>query len=81
MSPFAVGEPVSPEAIQRASTSFAQNASGNVHVFQSTAGAPTGGIWAQYEYPALMANPNVTRITYHIINNSGDVIHVIFIPH
>lgn len=85
MSPFAVGENATRAEAQSASVSFAQNASGDVHVFQPAAGQPLPGvpinsIWSESEYPALMQNPNVTSITYHIFDDSGSVIQTITVP-
>lgn len=47
-----------------ASSNFANSAYGDVHVFQGGV-ISTQSVWATTEYPALMANPNVTRIIYH----------------
>jgi hypothetical protein len=80
MSQFAVGEAATPQAVQSASLSFAQSASGNVTVFQSASFVPVNSIWATTEYPALLANPNVTGITFNILDNSGATIGSIFCP-
>ena len=80
MSPFAVGEDATLAETQSASTAFASGASGNIQVFQPAAGVPVEGIWAQYEFPALMQNPNVTTITYNIIDSSGNIISTITVP-
>jgi hypothetical protein len=80
MSPFAVAQEATPEAIQAASTSFAQAASGPVQVFQPAAGIPVNSVWSQFEYPALMQNPNVPSITYQIIDGSRNIISTIRVP-
>lgn len=80
MSKFAVSETATAEAAQSASLSFAQAASGNVTVFQSASFVPVNGIWATTEFPALMANPNVTGVTYNILNGSGATICTILCP-
>jgi hypothetical protein len=80
MSEFAVGEAATPQAVQGASLSFAQSAAGNVTVFQSASFVPVNSIWATTEFPALLANPNVTGITYNILNESGVTICTIFCP-
>jgi len=80
MSQFAVSETATAEAAQSASLSFTQAASGNVTVFQSASFVPVNGIWATTEFPALMANPNVTGVTYNILNGSGATICTIFCP-
>jgi hypothetical protein len=79
-SAFAVGENATQAEVENASISFAKNASGNVQVFQPAAGVPVNGIWAQSEYSALMQNPNVSSITYQIIDDSGSITHTISIP-
>jgi len=66
--------------VTAASASYAANASGNVVVFQSAAGVPVGGQWAQTEYGILMSNQNVTGITYNVINESGATIFTTTIP-
>jgi hypothetical protein len=38
-----------------------------VHVFQEAEGVSIRSIWAQTEYPALIRNPNVTSIIYHVV--------------
>ena len=80
MSPFAIGENAPLAEAQSASTAFAQSASGNVQVFQPAASIPVNSIWAQYEYPALMQNPNVSSITYQIFDQSGKTISTIAVP-
>ena len=80
MSPFAVGENATLEEIQAASTAFARSASGDVQVFQPAAGIPINSVWAQFEYPALLQNPNVNNITFQIINESGSLFHTIVVP-
>jgi ABC-type sugar transport system substrate-binding protein len=62
------------------SANYAANASGNVVVFQSATGVPVGGQWAQTEYGILMSNPNVTGITYNVINESGVTIFTTTVP-
>jgi RHS repeat-associated protein len=52
---------------ESASRQFAQEASGDVHVFQNAAGVSINSIWAQIEYRALKENPNVTNIIYHVV--------------
>ena len=47
-----------------ASQDYAESASGEVNVFQGSY-ISTQSVWATTEYPALMANPNVTNIIYH----------------
>jgi RHS repeat-associated protein len=47
-----------------ASQKFASSASGEINVFQGSY-ISTQSVWATTEYPALMANPNVTNIVYH----------------
>jgi len=49
---------------EAASRDFASNASGEVKVFQSASGVNITSIWAQTEYPTLLANPNVSAIDY-----------------
>jgi len=45
---------------------YARRASGPVHVFQNAAsGTGVNSIWARYEYPALIQNPNVQNIIFH----------------
>lgn len=79
-SAFAVGENATLAEVQSASISFAKSASGNVQVFQPAASVPVNGIWAQSEYSTLMQNPNVSGITYQIIDNSGNIIQTISVP-
>jgi roadblock/LC7 domain-containing protein len=50
-----------------ASRDFAQQAAGEVHVFQNAAGVSINSIWATQEYPALMENPYVSGIAYHVV--------------
>jgi hypothetical protein len=52
---------------EMASQSFAGGASGPVHVFQSAAGVMIDSVWAEFEYRALLGNPNVTSIVYHLV--------------
>ena len=80
MSQYAVGATATPQAVQSASLAFAQSAKGNVTVFQSASFVPVNSIWATTEYPALMTNPNVTGITYDILNMGGETICTIFCP-
>lgn len=49
-------------ALRQASAEFAQGARGNVTVLEGDA-VRINSVWAQVEYPALTANPNVTSIT------------------
>ena len=50
----------------RLSTKLASKAKGEVHVFHSKVhGVGVKSIWAKYEYPALLKNPNVTNIIFH----------------
>ncbi len=53
-------------AIDAASLNFAQSAKGVVYVFQGPAISLTS-TWARIEYPALMANPNVTSIVIRAV--------------
>ncbi len=53
-----------------ASSNFAQNAMGQVNVFQAEA-VRLQSVWATVEYSILMNNPNVTNITYHVVTSSG----------
>jgi RHS repeat-associated protein len=50
----------------RASVDFANRASGDVHVFQSSRGVFLNSIWRD-EYKVLMTNPNLRQIIYHIV--------------
>jgi RHS repeat-associated protein len=59
--------------IVAASQEFAQGASGPVHVFQGTKVA-TESVWATVEYPALVNNPNVTDIIYHVVDLKGHIL-------
>jgi uncharacterized protein RhaS with RHS repeats len=54
--------PESISAWRQASADFASGAQGNVTVLQGDS-IRVSSIWAQDEYPALIANPNVTSIT------------------
>lgn len=58
------------ERTTRFSTALAQ---GDVTVLQETA-VPTNSVWAQVEYPALMANPNVTSITAVSPGTGGSIV-------
>ena len=50
----------------RLSAYHARNASGTVHVFQNAEkGVGIQSIFAKYEYPALLNNPNVRNIIFH----------------
>ena len=50
----------------RLSAQWAKGTSGEVNVFQNAAtGVDLQSIWRVYEYPALKANPNVTKIIFH----------------
>jgi hypothetical protein len=55
-------DPSSVNAWRQASAAFARGAQGNVVVLQGDA-VRTTSVWAEVEYPALTANPNVTSIT------------------
>gem|GEM_PF-6525460 len=59
---FDSGNAASMAAWRQASAGFARGASGDVRVLQADS-VRTGSVWAQVEYPALRANPNVTSIT------------------
>jgi RHS repeat-associated protein len=52
---------------EAASQDFAGQAAGEVHVFQSAAGVSIRSVWATVEYPALMENPSVSGIVYHVV--------------
>lgn len=54
--------PASVAAWRSASAGFAAGASGNVRVLQTDA-VRVNSIWAEVEFPALIANPNVTSLT------------------
>ena len=54
--------PASVAAWRQASQEFAAGASGSVRVLQGNA-VRLDSIWAEVEYPALRANPNVNSIT------------------
>jgi hypothetical protein len=56
-----------------ASRDFAASASGQVHVFQNSAGISITSIWATVEYPTLISNPNVSEIIYHVIMPNGKI--------
>ncbi len=67
-------EQVAARALWRAaSEAYARGASGAVHVFQEAEGVNIRSIWAQTEYPALIRNPNVTSIIYHVVERSEGV--------
>jgi RHS repeat-associated protein len=51
-----------------ASKKFAEGASGVVHVFIDADSSDPDGIWARTELPALVANPNVTDIDFHVVS-------------
>ncbi len=55
-------DPASVAAWRQASQEFAAGASGSVRVLQGNA-VRLNSIWAEVEYPALRANPNVNSIT------------------
>ena len=59
---FDRADPASVAAWQQASVDFARGASGNVTVLQESA-VRISSIWKEFEYPALIANSNVTSIT------------------
>jgi RHS repeat-associated protein len=78
MSEYAVGAEPAAGAIEEASATFANNASGIVQVFNG----PTvliDSTWAQVEYPALMSNPNVTGFAYQVLGEDGQVVETIFV--
>ena len=52
---------------QAASKSFAQGSSGIVHAFINVELANPESIWAVTELPALVENPNVTDVIFHLI--------------
>ena len=54
-----------------ASQEFAAGATGEVHVFQNSAGVSLQSIWAKVEYQALMHNQDVTRMIYHVVKPDG----------
>jgi hypothetical protein len=60
---------------QAASRGFALGASGDVHVFQSARGISLESIWRD-EFYALLRNPSVNRIVYHVVMPDGEVIIV-----
>ena len=60
---FDRANPASVAAWRQASAEFAQGASGNVMVLQGDA-VRTTSVWAEVEFPALKANPNVTSISW-----------------
>ena len=59
--------------VKAASKAFAQGAAGEVNVFQSASGVRLQSIWATTEYPALVENPNVTGIRFHVVMPDGSV--------
>ena len=69
-SKFAIGTDATRAETEEASRALAQDAVGNVHVFQG-ADIPENSIWRNVEYPALMNNRNVTGFTYHILDSTG----------
>jgi RHS repeat-associated protein len=50
-----------------ASKAFAESASGDANVFQSAAGISIDSIWAEVEWPALLDNPYIGKIVFHIV--------------
>jgi hypothetical protein len=54
---------------ERISARFAENASGEVFIFDS--GASEGGILGTMEEPILQNNPRVTKITYNLASPCG----------
>jgi filamentous hemagglutinin len=63
MPAFDRANPASVAAWRQASAEFAQGEQGNVMVLQGDA-VRTSSVWAEVEFPALRANPNVTAVTY-----------------
>jgi RHS repeat-associated protein len=61
----------------RASERYARGAAGEVHVFQRESGvriatpSEPGTIWQEREYPALMQNPKITSLVYHLVRDDG----------
>jgi hypothetical protein len=49
-----------------ASQSFAESAVGDVHVFVGET-FNEGSVFMTTEYPALLTNPNVTSILFHVV--------------
>ena len=68
--------------VQSASARFAESAQGMVHVFQPYLQSGSYGsigldsVWATIEYPALVANPNVTGFVYHLVTDYGNIIEM-----
>ena len=59
---------------QKASLDFANGAKGAVHVFQvAEKGVNIDSIWATVEYKALINNPGVPEIIYHLIMPDGSI--------
>ena len=56
------GNPATVAAWRNASAEFAAGAKGNIRVLQSDA-VRVNSVWAEVEFPALKANPNVNSIT------------------
>jgi hypothetical protein len=61
--PWEQAEPYWKAAFQ----TFANGASGPAHVFIDLAHAHEGSIWATTELPALVENPNVSDVLFHMI--------------
>ena len=59
-----------------ASRSWAQGAVGEVSVIQAARGVSMQSMWRTVEYPALVANPNVTAIRYFVATPSGKLMPV-----
>ena len=49
-----------------ASQTFAEDASGDVRVFQASS-VRVASVRARIEYPTILENPNVTGIIYHLV--------------
>lgn len=62
LPPWDANNPVTVAAWRSASAEFAAGARGNIRVLQSDT-VRLKSVWAEVEWPALKANPNVTSIT------------------
>ncbi len=61
------------------SLDFASGAKGPAYVVHNSQGLSTSAIWRD-EYKALMSNPNVTSIEFHVVNPNGTLQHVHSMP-